>query len=225
MATFAAVVVAGGAGRRLGGLDKPALVIGSTTLLDRALAAVVGADPVVVVGPARPSVRQVRWTVERPPGGGPVAALAAGLDMLRELAAAREPRTAPPAANEAGNAEAGNAEAVDTLTVDTEVAVLAADLLAVGPGTIDRLRAALAREPAAAGALLVDADGRRQWLTGVWRLGALRAALPADPAGAALRAVLGGLTVVEVAERTGETDDVDTPADLARARRLAGEAG
>ncbi|HEX3779104.1 MAG TPA: NTP transferase domain-containing protein [Pseudonocardiaceae bacterium] len=195
MHAFTAVVVAGGAGRRLGGVDKPALVIGSTTLLDRAIAALAAAEPVVVVGPHRPTGREVRWAREDPPGAGPVAALAAGLTALAA--------TAP----------------------DTEVAVLAADLLAVGPGTIDRLRAALAGDPNADGALLVDAGGHRQWLTGVWRLDALRAALPADPVGAALRAVLGGLSVVEVTELAGETADVDTPEDLARARRGATDGG
>ena len=49
----AAIVLAGGAGRRLGGADKAALDVGGRTLLERALAAVSGV-PTVVVGPARP---------------------------------------------------------------------------------------------------------------------------------------------------------------------------
>lgn len=79
---FDAVVLAGGSGRRMGGLDKPDLRVGGQTLLDRALAAVVGAATVVVVGPPRglpPPVREVR---EQPPGGGPAAALAAGLQEV-----------------------------------------------------------------------------------------------------------------------------------------------
>jgi molybdopterin-guanine dinucleotide biosynthesis protein A len=76
----AAVVLAGGGGRRLGGVDKPALPVGGRSMLSRVLDAVAGASPRVVVGPARPDlpagVVQVR---EDPPGGGPVAAIAAGL--------------------------------------------------------------------------------------------------------------------------------------------------
>jgi len=74
-----AVLLAGGRGSRLGGRHKPAIAVAGRTLLDRALAAVAGADRVVVVGPVEPTERPVRWTREEPPGGGPVAALAAGL--------------------------------------------------------------------------------------------------------------------------------------------------
>jgi molybdopterin-guanine dinucleotide biosynthesis protein A len=76
---FGAVVLAGGAAHRLGGADKPAVRVGGATLLDRVLAACAEAGETVCVGPRRPTVRPVRWTRESPPGGGPVAALAAGL--------------------------------------------------------------------------------------------------------------------------------------------------
>ncbi|WP_269855342.1 NTP transferase domain-containing protein [Streptomyces sp. RPT161] len=76
---FDAVVLAGGAARRLGGVDKAALRVGGTTLLDRVLDACAGAGGMVVVGPPRPTARPVRWTRESPPGGGPLPALAAGL--------------------------------------------------------------------------------------------------------------------------------------------------
>ncbi|GAA2811623.1 molybdenum cofactor guanylyltransferase [Crossiella cryophila] len=94
------------------------------------------------------------------------------------------------------------------------VAVLAADQPGVTAATVSRLRAALSEVDGADGALLVDA-GRRQWLTGVWRIGALRAAMPEHLAGAALRALFGGLTVVEVPADVREGRDVDTPEDLA----------
>ncbi len=76
---YDAVVLAGGAGRRLGGADKPALRVGGATLLDRVLDACAGAATTVVVGPPRPTGRPVVHTREDPPGGGPLAALAAGL--------------------------------------------------------------------------------------------------------------------------------------------------
>jgi molybdopterin-guanine dinucleotide biosynthesis protein A len=74
-----ALVLAGGQARRLAGADKPALLVGGRTLLDRAVDAVAAAGRVVVVGPRRPLDHQVEWCREDPPGGGPVAAIAAGL--------------------------------------------------------------------------------------------------------------------------------------------------
>ncbi|CAL9471083.1 Molybdenum cofactor guanylyltransferase [Streptomyces sp. enrichment culture] len=76
---YDAVVIAGGAARRLGGTDKPALTVGGRTLLDRVLYACADAARTVVVGPRRPTARPVDWTREEPPGGGPLAALDAGL--------------------------------------------------------------------------------------------------------------------------------------------------
>jgi molybdopterin-guanine dinucleotide biosynthesis protein A len=77
--TFDAIVLCGGASRRLDGNDKAAVEVGGETLLDRALAAVDSAAHVIGVGPARATSQQVTWTQEDPPGGGPVAAIAAGL--------------------------------------------------------------------------------------------------------------------------------------------------
>ncbi|MDO0926758.1 NTP transferase domain-containing protein [Streptomyces sp. TG1A-8] len=81
-APYDAVVLAGGAARRLGGADKPGLRVGGRTLLDRVLAACAGARATVVVAGPRPTVRPVRWTREEPPGAGPVAALEAGLRLV-----------------------------------------------------------------------------------------------------------------------------------------------
>lgn len=83
---IAALVVAGGAGRRMGGVDKAALRVGGMTLLDRVLTA---ARPVcsrlVVVGPERPTaVTGVTFVQEAEPGGGPVPAVAAGLAAVPE---------------------------------------------------------------------------------------------------------------------------------------------
>ncbi|MFB7586512.1 NTP transferase domain-containing protein [Streptomyces sp. NPDC056169] len=76
---YDAVVLAGGAARRLGGSDKPGVRVGGRTLLDRVLAACPDAGRTVVVGDPRPTVRPVRWTREEPPGGGPLPAVAAGV--------------------------------------------------------------------------------------------------------------------------------------------------
>jgi molybdopterin-guanine dinucleotide biosynthesis protein A len=149
-----------------------------------------------VVGPRQPTalpvVPPVVWTREEPAGGGPVAALAAGL------------------------AECDGA---------STVVVLAADLVGVTGGTVDRLRAELARRPDADGVVLVDQDGHRQWLIGAWRAAALTAALPVRPQGAALRAMLAGLTVATVPGLPGESADIDTPDDLATYQAAHGAGG
>ncbi|WAL63351.1 NTP transferase domain-containing protein [Amycolatopsis cynarae] len=183
MPALAGIVLAGGAARRLSGVDKPMLEVGGLPLLHRAVEALAAASPVVVVGPRRPGLPAVRWAREEPPGGGPLAALAAGLAVLPE----------------------------------TElVAVLAGDLAAITASTVDRLVAAVG--DGSAGAVLVDGEGRRQWLIGVWRAVRLRAVLPARPENASLRGVLGALDIVGVPEKPGESADIDTPEDLRATR-------
>ncbi|WP_328725766.1 NTP transferase domain-containing protein [Streptomyces sp. NBC_00259] len=80
-AEYDAIVLAGGAAKRLGGVDKPGVSVGGRALLDRVLTASRGADRTIVVGGRRATARQVLWARESPPGGGPLAALDAGLRM------------------------------------------------------------------------------------------------------------------------------------------------
>lgn len=77
--SYDAIVLAGGSASRLGGAEKPQLKVAGRSLLDRAVAAVAEAVRVVVVGPAQPVDGSVTFCREDPPGGGPVAAIAAGL--------------------------------------------------------------------------------------------------------------------------------------------------
>jgi len=86
--TIGVVIPAGGTARRLGGTDKPALDVGGRSILAR-LVDDLHPLPIVVVGP-RPgdlgdSAPGVVWCREDPPGGGPAAALAAGLRLLAEV--------------------------------------------------------------------------------------------------------------------------------------------
>ncbi|HEX3908051.1 MAG TPA: NTP transferase domain-containing protein [Mycobacteriales bacterium] len=100
--------------------------------------------------------------------------------------------------------------------VDAEVVLLlAADLPFLTAATVDRLLATAAPT----GAVLVDDDGRAQWLASAWPTDALRAAELAP--GGSLRAALGPLQPSEVSVDGREVLDCDTPTDLARARELA----
>jgi molybdopterin-guanine dinucleotide biosynthesis protein A len=197
---FDAVVLAGGRGTRLGGADKPGLVVGQRTLLGSVVWAVTeaGASRVVVVGPQRPAsggpgargAEQVRYTREDPPGGGPVPALRRGLAEV----------SAP------------------------DVVLLAADLPFLRPVHVTRLLAALAG-PAARGAALLDASGQPQWLASGWPAAVLRAALEGYP-GRSLRGVLGPLDPVLLPDETAAGEppgwlDCDTAADLRQARDWA----
>ena len=76
---FDAIVLAGAQSRRLDGADKALVEIDGRTLLDTVLAATEGADRVIVAGPRRTVAPEVIWVQEQPPGGGPVAAVAAAL--------------------------------------------------------------------------------------------------------------------------------------------------
>ncbi len=75
--SYDVVVLAGGSGRRLGGVDKLALEVAGRRLLDRVLDGCAAAARVVIAGPRRPVDRDVVWCREEPPGTGPLAAVAA----------------------------------------------------------------------------------------------------------------------------------------------------
>ncbi|WP_435823408.1 molybdenum cofactor guanylyltransferase [Kitasatospora aureofaciens] len=183
------IVPAGGAARRFDGADKPGLTVGETTLLDRVLAACAGARTTVVVGPARPTTRAgVRWTREQPPGGGPVAAVTAGLDLVTAdtvlLLAADLPfldrRTVERLAS-----------ALEEAGPYTDAAVL------VDAGGRDQPLTAAYRTAALRAAL---------------------AALGGDPAGQPLRRLVGGLNRLRVADTDNVAYDCDTWEDLEQAR-------
>jgi molybdopterin-guanine dinucleotide biosynthesis protein A len=58
--------------------------VGGHSLLERALDAVSGAVRTIAVGPRRDLPGPIIWTLEQPPGGGPVAGIDAGLELVRE---------------------------------------------------------------------------------------------------------------------------------------------
>jgi molybdopterin-guanine dinucleotide biosynthesis protein A len=196
-----ALVLAGGAASRLGGVDKAGVVVGGRALLDRVLVAAGAAGRLVVVGPRREVGRgvagcltgEVRWVREDPPGGGPVAGIAAGVGQV----------SAP------------------------LVAVLAVDM----PFLSAEWLAALCRATAVPGvevALLCDPDGRWQPLAAVWRTAALRLALGgagAAPAGRSVRGLLAGRVVAPVPAAAATCLDCDSPRDVETARQWAAGGG
>jgi molybdenum cofactor guanylyltransferase len=211
---LAAIVLAGGRAARLGGADKPGLVVGARTLLAAVVSAAVeaGAGHVVVVGPSRPgwadagpASGRVEFVREDPPGTGPVAGLRCGLGSVR----------AP------------------------WVAVLAADMpFLQARHLVALLAAAGRRQPGAGwpaghdhagqpgrGAVLIDESGRPQWLAGCWPAAALRSRLAGYPGGS-LHGLLDPLRPVRLSYPPGPDDpppwlDCDTASDLSRAREWA----
>ena len=79
---YDAIVLAGGGSRRFGGRDKAMMRVGNKTLLEIAVAAVAGAQAIVVVGPRRQLSADVKWMQESQPGAGPAHALAAAIGMV-----------------------------------------------------------------------------------------------------------------------------------------------
>jgi molybdopterin-guanine dinucleotide biosynthesis protein A len=77
----AAIVLAGGRGARLGGVDKAALELDGESMLDRALRAVAGLRTVVVGDADAPGAVVVP---EEPRFAGPAAAIGAGLAEVSE---------------------------------------------------------------------------------------------------------------------------------------------
>ena len=202
-----AVVLAGGRGSRLGGVAKAEVRVGGRAMLDHVLDACAGARRVVVVGPpalARPGVVLVR---EDPPGGGPVAGLDAGLRALAAAAGAGHP-----------DRSTGDR---DDVTADLPVLVLGCDVPRAG-GAVADLLAALAGDPGADVALLVDTDGRPQPLVAAYRPAALRRALTdvGPLTGVPLRRVLDRLRAVPVADPAGHGRDADTWDDVAGLEHL-----
>lgn len=117
--------------------------------------------------------------------------------------------------------------AAGLLLVDSRVTLLlAGDLPFAGPLAAD-LGDALARAPGDVdGVQALDVDGEGQVLLAAYRTAALRAVIPADPGRARGRGVHRVLRTLRVKTRPVPAEaawDLDTPADLSRARQwLAG---
>lgn len=190
-----AIVLCGGTSARMGGADKTALAVGGATVLDRLLDGLPPSWGVVCVGVERPTRREVRWTREDPPLGGPAAGIAAGAALS----------TSPVTVVLAGD-QPFAADAAQTV-VEALVRAEADDHAGAG-GDVD-------------GAALAEPDGRLQPLLAAYRTAALREAFPPGTRDVGVHRTAAGLRLVPVAPPTERALlDVDTPADLAQARTL-----
>lgn len=195
-------MLAGGRARRLGGVDKGAILVAGEPLLERVIRAVVAAGRVVVVGP-EPSValpRTVTSTTENPPGAGPTAALVTGLRLVH----------APVMALLAADLPFVTAAVTDELRRALATSTDATGVIARGDTAADSTD-----------------DRKLQWLLGVWRTELLDDAARrfGDPTNRPLHSLLAPLepmTVdVTVDPRVPPWFDCDTRDDLARAKQLA----
>jgi molybdopterin-guanine dinucleotide biosynthesis protein A len=173
------------------GRDKLALEVAGIGLLDRVVEAVWDWTRVVVVGPRRTTRRMVRWTQEEPPGGGPVAALDAGLRAVAPV-------------------DTVVLLAADMPFVAQAARRVATALAAAGPTT----DAAVAVDPSGQAQFLVAAFRVPALMT------AIAAATEGSPHGVAMRRVLARLRWIPVSASANESWDCDTPADLAKAEQL-----
>ncbi|WP_285364426.1 NTP transferase domain-containing protein [Microbacterium sp. LMC-P-041] len=238
----AAIILAGGRASRLDGTAKPLLEVGGRTLLDRAIAAVDGCDPIVVVGPPAPTRVRVVWTRETPEFGGPVAGIAAGLALVDTahvlLLAADLPNAEgavallhrhPPLSADA-DGKNGKADADGKNGKDDAPRTTGKDGKADAPSTTGKIGKDGKDDADSTngahgidGVCLIDASGRMQWLVGRYRTDALRSAAAALPDGgrnASLRSLLARLRISAIPAGDLATD-VDTWDDLERARAAA----
>jgi molybdopterin-guanine dinucleotide biosynthesis protein A len=187
---FGAILLAGGRATRVDGATKPLFEVGGRTLLQIAVEAV------------------------RDAGADPVTVAGPVLDPTVRAGWVREdPPFGGPVAGIVTALEAWSAEPAWTF-------VLACDLPRADVA-VARLVEALALQPAdVEGVCLADASSRPQWLTGVYRTAALRAAASQLPDGGRhlpVRTLLADLAIAAVGAPDA-TDDVDTWEDLKRAK-------
>lgn len=206
----AAVIVAGGASRRLNHVPKASLSDGTNTLLGCALEAVAAASPRVVVGPeSLPLPSGVLRTREDPPFSGPAAAIHAGLECIAAdcersqvplpewclILGVDTPRIAP---------------AVQQLIA----AARAAEQASVGQSAPTSSEASVgqsapAGSEASAGFWGV-AEGIYQPLVGIYRFEAIRSVFSTGTTDASVRSFLRRLNPVAVQMSAADTADVDT---------------
>ncbi|WP_404385710.1 nucleotidyltransferase family protein [Knoellia locipacati] len=130
------IVLAGGSSRRFGSDKLAALLPDGRSVLGHCLAGMPSGWPLVVVGPSRvvpeAVAGRVSWVRESPPGGGPLAGIAAGLEAVGSDVVCVVPGDAP---------RAGEVLALLVAELDGDVSVSAA-VLSDGEGRANPVLAA-----------------------------------------------------------------------------------
>ncbi len=203
-----AIVLAGGGSTRMGGVDKTRLPVAGVTALERVLRTA-PADHLIVVGPEQDDAAGLherhgaRFVREDPPGSGPLAALARGVEEAQRLLA-------------------------ENALSSARILLLGGDMPLLRTETLESLRD---HDPSGTRVVALEADGRTQFLCAAWPLARLRAALDAvagpggDWADLSLRRLYADLGPDELVARPAvgmEGADMDTPEDLDQVRRSAG---
>ena len=198
----AAVVVAGGASRRLNHVPKASLSDGTSTLLDCALEAVAAASPRVVVGPeSLPLPSGVLRTREDPPFSGPAAAIHAGLECI--AADCEHSQTSVPAwCLILGVDTPRIAPAVQQLLAAAQEAERAADYSPTGSEA--------PTDSEASEGFWGVSEGTYQPLVGIYRFEAIRSVFSTGTTDASVRSFLRRLNPVAVEMSAADTADVDT---------------
>ena len=200
----AAVVVAGGASRRLNHVPKASLSDGTSTLLDCALEAVDAASPRVVVGPeSLPLPSGVLRTRENPPFSGPAAAIHAGLECI---------------AADCERSQAPLPSWCLILGVDTpRIAPAVQQLIAAARGAEQAATATPSptdseapNDSEASAGFWGVAEGIYQPLVGIYRFEAIRSVFSTGTTDASVRSFLRRLNPVSVQMSAADTADVDT---------------
>lgn len=199
----AAVVVAGGASRRLNHVPKASLSDGTSTLLDCALEAVAAASPRVVVGPeSLPLPPSVLRTRENPPFSGPAAAIHAGLECI------------------AADCERSQTPAPDwclILGVDTpRIAPAVQQLIAAARGAeraagfSSSTGSEVPTDSEASAGFWGVSEGIYQPLVGIYRFEVIRSVFSTGTTDASVRSFVRRLNPVAVQMSAADTADVDT---------------
>ena len=106
--------------------------------------------------------------------------------------------------------------------VDDKICVVIGGDMPFAAAALPTLVDTLTAQPGLDAVLASDPDGRTQPLLAAYRCEALRAALPREPGGARLMAVVGSLQIDTVDCDARTTLDVDTPEALEQARLIVG---
>lgn len=199
----AAVVVAGGASRRLNHVPKASLSDGTSTLLDCALEAVTAASPRVVVGPeSLPLPTGVLRTREDPPFSGPAAAIHAGLECIA-ADCERSQTPLPGWCLILGVDTPRIAPAVQQLIAAARSAEQAAT-------TLSPTGSEAPSDSEASEGFWGVSEGIYQPLVGIYRFEAIRSVFSTGTTDASVRSFLRRLNPVAVEMSAADTADVDT---------------